>query len=398
MKQAIILAAGEGQRLRPFTVNKPKVMLSIAGKPVLQHVIEALVANGIDNIVIVVGYKREQIYNYFGDGKDFGANIHYAEQEKQLGTAQALLKAKEMAQSKFIVLPGDNLIEKHTIANFVKQEPWAVLTKEIEKPFRNIMINVEGNRVKETNLKERRNYGPNREEGTHLINTGIYSFYSEIFNHIDKELGIPMVLDKMIEQGRGIKALVTSSLWLDIIYPWNLLNYNAAILKDLEPKVAGIIEPGSHLLGQVEIGKNTIIRSGCYISGPVIIGNDCDIGPSTCILPFTSIGNNVNVNSFTRMKNSLIGNDVAIGANSDIEDSVIDSGCRIKGHFMALADRADIKIDDTIHNVTAGAMVGEGCQIESCVLAMPGTIIGINCKINQMKVVSGYLRNNSQVV
>ncbi|MBM4433266.1 MAG: nucleotidyltransferase family protein, partial [Chloroflexi bacterium] len=103
MKQAIILAAGEGQRLRPFTVNKPKAMLSIAGKPILGYVIEALVANGIRNIVIVVGYKKEEVYNWLGTVEQPGVEITFVTQEKQLGTAHAMAQARELAEEEFLV-------------------------------------------------------------------------------------------------------------------------------------------------------------------------------------------------------------------------------------------------------------------------------------------------------
>ena len=99
MKQAVILAAGEGQRLRPFTVNRPKVMLFIAGKPILQCVIEALAQNGIRDIVLVVGYHKEQILDYMGSGEQFGVNLTYVTQERQLGTAHALSQAKKAITS-----------------------------------------------------------------------------------------------------------------------------------------------------------------------------------------------------------------------------------------------------------------------------------------------------------
>jgi len=114
--KAVILAAGEGQRLRPFTVTKPKVMLSIAGKPILQYVIESLAQNGIRNIVLVVGYRKEQVFDYLGSGEQFGVDITYITQERQLGTAHALAQAKAATEKEFLVLPGDNLIEADTIA------------------------------------------------------------------------------------------------------------------------------------------------------------------------------------------------------------------------------------------------------------------------------------------
>ena len=131
MRQAVILAAGEGQRLRPFTVNRPKVMLSIGDKPILEYVIEALAENGIRSIVLIVGYKKEQIFDYLGSGEQLGVEITYITQERQLGTAHALFQAKAVTDTEFLVLPGDNLINASTIAQFASTKPEAVLVKRM---------------------------------------------------------------------------------------------------------------------------------------------------------------------------------------------------------------------------------------------------------------------------
>ena len=120
MKQAVILAAGEGRRLRPFTVNKPKAMLSIAGKPTLQYTIEALAHNGIRDLVLVVGYRREHIFDCMGSGEQFGVKIIYINQEKQLGTADALLQVESVVDDKFVVclIPYKNNINKDEIISY----------------------------------------------------------------------------------------------------------------------------------------------------------------------------------------------------------------------------------------------------------------------------------------
>jgi len=105
LKQAVILAAGEGQRLRPFTVHRPKAMLSIADKPILQYVVESLANNGIRDIVVVVGYRKEQVYDYFGAGERLGIEITYVTQEDQLGTAHALEQAKDAVGKSFWYCP-----------------------------------------------------------------------------------------------------------------------------------------------------------------------------------------------------------------------------------------------------------------------------------------------------
>ena len=132
MKQAVILAAGEGKRLRPFTTSKPKAMLSIAGKPILQYTIEALAEKGIRNILLVVGYKKEQIFDYIGSGEALNVDINYAEQPKQLGTANALMQVKSLVDDEFLVLPGDKLIDKETISEFISVKPMAMLTKKMK--------------------------------------------------------------------------------------------------------------------------------------------------------------------------------------------------------------------------------------------------------------------------
>src|SRR3990172_5036248 len=182
MKQAVILAAGEGQRLRPFTFTRPKVMLSIADKPILQYVVEALAQNGIRQIVIVVGYRREQVFDYIGAGEQFGVDIVYITQEKQLGTAHALAQAKDVVDHEFLVLHGDKLIEANTIARFITVKPHAVLVKKVDSPARYGVVTTEGNAVKGIVEKP-------KEAKSNIVNTGIYAFSREIFDFVEGELG-----------------------------------------------------------------------------------------------------------------------------------------------------------------------------------------------------------------
>ena len=390
MKQAVILAAGEGQRLRPFTVNRPKVMLSIADKPILQYVVEALAQNGIRSIVLVVGYKKEQIFDYMGSGKQFGVDITYVTQEKQLGTAHALAQAKGRTENEFLVLPGDNLIEADTIAQFASIEPEAILVKRVDNPLRYGVVATDGKMVKEIVEKP-------EEARSNIVSTGIYAFTTEIFNFIESELDLPDALNNMIAQGYPITARKTDGTWLDVIYPWDILNLNDAILHQVQTNLGGTIEAGVSLKGQVLVGKDTVIRSNSYIAGPVIIGDSCDIGPNVCILPATSIGNNVVISPFIEIKNSVIGDDVNIGPGCIIQDSVIDKGCIIKGHFTACSGQNEIKINHEHHLVSVGAMLGEGCSLGNSVVAQPGVIVGNYSQIQPLKLISGELPDRSLV-
>ena len=391
MKQAVILAAGEGQRLRPFTLTKPKVMLSIADKPILQYVVESLAQNGIRRIVIVVGYRREQVFDYMGAGEQFGVDIVYITQEKQLGTAHALAQVKDAVEDEFLVLPGDNLIEADTIAQFVAMKPNAVLVKKVDDTVRYGVVITEKGVVKDIVEK------PKEAKGN-IVNTGIYAVSREIFDFIGAELDIPDVLNSMLAQGHAISAQETDGTWLDVVYPWDILSLNDAILHRIPASLGGTIEAGASVKGLVSVGKDTVIRSNSYIVGPVVIGEDCDIGPSVHLLPSTSIGDNVVISPFSEIKNSVIGDDVSIGPGSIIQDSVIDDGCVMKGHFTACSGEAEVKVNGEYHLVNVGAMLGVGCKLGSSVVAQAGAIIGNYSQIQAMKLISGRLPDRSFVV
>jgi len=390
MKQAVILAAGEGQRLRPFTVNRPKVMLFIAGKPMLQYVVEALAQNGIRDIVLVVGYHKEQVFDYMGSGEQLGVNLTYVTQERQVGTAHALAQAKGVIQNEFLVLPGDNLIEADTITQFAAIKPEAVLVKRVDNPMRYGVVTLDRDVVKEVIEKP-------EAARSNIVSTGIYAFTIGIFNFIEPELDLPDVLNKMIAQGHTIKARETDGTWLDVIYPWDILNLNDAILRQIQASLGGTIEEGVSLKGQVSVGKDTVIRANSYIVGPVVIGDSCDIGPNVCILPATSIGNNVIISPFTEIKNSVIGDDVSIGPGCTIEDSVIDKGCIIKGHFTACSGQDELWVNHERHLVNVGAMLGEGCSLGNSVVAQPGVIVGNYSQVQALKLISGRLPDRSLV-
>ena len=390
MKQAVILAAGEGQRLRPFTVNRPKTMLSIAGKPILQYVIEALAQNGIRDIVLVVGYRKEQVLDYMGSGEQFGVNLTYVTQAKQLGTAHALALVKEAIKAEFLALAGDNLIEADTIAQFAAIKPSALLVKRVDNPLRYGVVTLERNVVKEIVEKP-------VAARSNIVSTGIYALTTDIFDFIEPELDLPDVLNKMIVQGNQIRAMETSGTWLDVVYPWDLLNLNDAILHQIQATSGGTIEAGVSLKGQVSVGKDTVIRSNSYIVGPVVIGDDCDIGPNVCLLPATSIGNNVVISPFTEVRNSVIGDDVSIGPGCIIVDSVIDKGCIIKGHFTACSGLEEVRINHESHQVSVGAMLGEGCNLGNSVVAQSGVIVGNYSQVQPLKLINGRLPDGSLV-
>ena len=335
MKQAIILAAGEGWRLRPFTVSRPKVMLPVAGKPILQYMVEALAQNGIRDIVMVVGYKQEQIFDFMGSGERFGVDITYVTQKKRLGTAHALAQAREVARDEFLALSGDKMIDATTIARFVTAKPEAVLVKRVEGPERYGVVTIEDGVVKDIIEQP-------KEAGSNTVLARIYAFSREVFDFIETGLAISEVLTKMMARGKSVYACEADGPWLEAVYPWDMLSLNSVVIPKAKAEMGGAVEKGVSLKGQVSVGRDTVIRANSSVVGPVVIGDGCDIGPNACILPATSIGDNVIISPFSEIRNSVVGSDIAIGTGSAIQDSVIGNGCAIGGHFTALSGEAEV--------------------------------------------------------
>ncbi|MBE0481148.1 MAG: NTP transferase domain-containing protein [Dehalococcoidia bacterium] len=391
MQQAVILAAGEGQRLRPFTASKPKVMIPIAGKPILGYVIEAAAQNGIRKITIVVGYRKEQVIDCFGAGEQYDVEITYVDQRQQLGTAHALKQAKGTVSGTFLALSGDNIIEANTISDIVKATPNTILVKEQDNVSKYGVIKAQDGVV--TSIVEKP-----KEAISPLVNTGIYAFHDDIFDVIGQETDLTTVLRDMIAAGRQVGACFATGAWLDVVYPWDILKLNDMALSRISPATGGTIESGVGIKGLVSIGKGSIVRSNSYIVGPVTVGENCEIGPGICILPSTSIGDNVCLAPFSLISNSIIADGVEIGPGSILHDSIVDRGTRIKGHLVTQSEETEIRVEDEYHRVHIGAMIGEHCSIGGNAVTAAGVIIGNRSKIRPLKFLEGCIPDESLVI
>jgi UDP-N-acetylglucosamine diphosphorylase/glucosamine-1-phosphate N-acetyltransferase len=404
--KAIVLAAGEGTRLRPFTLSQPKVMISIANKPILAYVIESLSDCNISDITLVVGYKKEKVMNYFESGKKFGVNISYVEQPQQLGTAHAIKLAENSISDNFLVLNGDNLIGTQTIRDAMDNmsgDVTLLLTiKENVKGYG--VVTTEGNKV--TQIIEK----PGTDV-SHFINTGVYIFSPVVFDEIPYtklslrgEYEITDTIQRMIDKKYEVKGVHTTATWIDASYPWDLLNANAAVLGKLgneKPlKQKGIIENGALVKGNVIVGENSIIRAGSYLVGPLVIGKDVEIGPNVTILPCTSIGNGVTISSFTEIRNSIIMSDVRIGTNAFISNSIIGKNTILGSHFITEQDNlTSVNLDGEFqHVMNIGAIIGENCRFGHNVLVESGKIIGIHCNVESGAVIRKNITNYSTVL
>ncbi|MDO8727598.1 MAG: sugar phosphate nucleotidyltransferase [Candidatus Methanoperedens sp.] len=401
--KAIILAAGEGLRCRPLTLTRSKVMLPVANKPILEYIISALAQNNIKDIILVVGYKKEPIMDYFGNGKEFGVSISYVEQSAQLGTAHAIKLAEPMIDEKFLVLNGDNLIDANTISDLlsITSSEVALLTVIREQTTGYGVVLQDKGRI--TRIIEKP-----REKISHLVNTGIYMFSPLIFKEIDQtpisetgEFAITDTIQRIIESGSSVKQVTSRSTWIDAVHSWDLLKANAILLDKYEGmEVAGIIENGAVIVGNVAVGENSIIRSGSYIVGPVVIGKNCDIGPNATIMPSTAIGDNCRISSFTEVGNSIIMYDVRIGTGSYISNSIIGAHNIIGAHFATEVGRnLKIEMKGILHHADElGTLIGDSNNIGVGVMVRAGKSIATGCSVDSGVKVYRDIPEDSQVM
>ena len=411
--KGVLLTAGEGTRMRPLTLTRPKTMLQVGGKPILQYNLEALRDAGIKDIIMVVGYKKEAIEDYFGNGSSFGVNIDYIIQEKRLGTAHAINSVHEMIDDEFIVLNGDIIVDPELIvdliAKYKSEEASSILMlTEVEDPSSFGVVEIENGIIK--NIVEKPAPG---EAPSNLINAGIYLFDKTIFDAIDKtekskrgEYEITDSLKIQMSENKIVRGLKSEHKWIDVGRPWELLNVNEHFISEMEEDIQGEIEEGVTIHGKVVLGKNSIIRSGTYILGPVFIGEGCDIGPNSYLRKYTYLGNNVNVGNAVEIKNSIIMDGTNVNHLSYVGDSVIGANCNVAAGTNIANLRFDNKnvkmkikgekFDCGVRKL--GAVFGDNVKTGINSSFNPGVKVGINSAVGSGTIIYEDIPSNTLVL
>jgi bifunctional UDP-N-acetylglucosamine pyrophosphorylase/glucosamine-1-phosphate N-acetyltransferase len=397
--RAVILAAGEGTRLKPITSSISKPMIPLAGKPLLEHNILGLKNAGIYELLIIVGYKKELIKGYFKDGQEFGVNIEYITQEEYLGTAHATGYAKEFVnKDTFLMMYGDIFVDQNVFKEIIKtfEESKAdglISLLEVDNPQNYGIITLDSeNYVKDIIEK------PSLDKNVgNLANAGIYIFPSLIFDAIDKtklskrnEYELTDSIEILIHSfNKNIIGYTMKGIyWNDIGLPWQLLEVNEYILKTLKGSIEGKIEDNVVIKGDVYIGERTIVKSGSYLSGPCYIGQNCIIGPNAFLRSSSSIQDNCHI-GMSEIKNSIILSNTNIPHFNYIGDSIICENVNL-GAGTKIAnlrfDNKNVKVSIKGKLVDSsreklGAIIGANVKTGINVSIMCGKKIGENARI-----------------
>lgn len=406
--KALILAAGEGTRMRPLTANIPKPLLPVAGKPFLRHIIETLESLGIRDIYLLIGWKNLKIKEYFGNGEKFNVNLSYLYQEERLGTAHAVGIAKSVMDTDFLCLNGDIVVAEsyiHGLMNFHKSHKGNIISlAKVDNPGRFGVVELEGERVNKITEKP-------KIPKSDLINAGIYIFTPDIFKAIEETpksfRGEYEITDsmKIMMKNNDIFGYVFDEPWVEIGRPWDLLRANEILLKGMENNFEGDIHRNAEINGPVQIGNGTVVRNGAFILGPVIIGENCTIGPNCVIRPSTIIGDGCKIGNAVEVKNSIIMNFSNAPHNNYVGDSIIGQKCNLGAGTKI----ANLRLDGrSISVVLRGRLVDTGLRKLGVIMGDEvktginssidsGTIIGENSYIGPNALARGTIAPRSRI-
>ncbi|MDO8715342.1 MAG: sugar phosphate nucleotidyltransferase [Dehalococcoidales bacterium] len=401
--KAVILAAGEGARMRPLTYTRPKIMLPIANKPIVEHLLIEAKQAGIKEFIFIVGYRDEAVRKYFGNGDKWGVSIGYHNQRKQLGTADAVRMVEHLIDGNFVMMNGDIIIRQADIRKLARRKETTMSVIEVEDTRDLGSVEIKGRHVVRIYEKVK----PAAGTPSNVANTGLYLFTPDIFTAISHtaksprgEYEITDSLQWLIDQGWPV-GYQKMDYWLDLSYPWNLLDINESLLPEVDAHNSGQIEEGAVIKGKVSIGKGTVVKSGAYIVGPVIIGQDCDIGPNCYIRPHTAIGDRCHIGNAVEVKNSIIMNGSKIPHLNYVGDSVIGEGCNL-GAGTKVANLRFDKQEITVGGRSTkrhklGAIIGDNVETGINVSINAGSVIGNNTWIGPAATVSGVISPDSRI-
>ncbi len=393
--KAVLLAAGEGVRLQPVTSTRPKHLIKIAGKPILQYCLDSVKNAGITEAIMVTHYMGDSIKAYFGDGSKQGLKITYVEQKEILGTGNAASVAEPYVDGEFVLIYGDLLFAPDAVKNAVdtykKGKADAVMAVvPVDKPESYGIIELsEGKKVKRIIEKPAPDKAP-----SNLANAGVYVFSTQVFEKLRQikksvrgEWELTDALTMLAAEGRTVLAAeLAKDDWFDVGRPWDLLDANVWALKRMKHEILGTVEQGAHLIGPITVAESARVRSGAYIEGPVFIDEEADVGPNCYIRPGTSLGKKVRVGNAVEIKNSIIMDGTHIGHLSYVGDSVIGEKCNfgagtITANYRFDAGSIKMMVKDQVVNTgrrKLGVVFGDNVKTGIKSLFMPGVKVGAN--------------------
>src|ERR687895_1632362 len=315
--KAIIMAGGQGTRLRPLTSNQPKPMIRIANLPCMEHIVNLLAHHGFTDVTVTLQFMPEEIQDYFGDGSDWGVNMRYSIEDAPAGTAGSVKMAEQqlgLEGERLLIISGDALTDADLSRLFEfheeKESEATMVLKAVENPLDfGIVITEEDGRI--SRFLEKPAWG---QVFSDTVNTGIYLLEAPVMNEMpDPEEGeykfSKELFPKLLEAQRPLYGFVTDAYWEDI---GTLEQYASAQRDVLDGKVRGIRPPGTRLRENIYVGRRAQVDDE-ELEGPLVIGDNVRVDEGAKISPYTVIGSNVVVSAGATVERTVVAEGTYIG-------------------------------------------------------------------------------------
>jgi mannose-1-phosphate guanylyltransferase/phosphomannomutase len=340
--KAVVMAGGQGTRLRPLTSNQPKPMVPVVNKPTIQHILELVQRHGINEVVMTLAFLPRLIRNHFGDGSSLGMHIDYTVEETPAGTAGSIRLAKELLTETFLVISGDALtdFDLTKVIEFHKQREAMVTIalKSVENPleFGVVIVDDQG-RIQR--FLEKPGWG---QVFSDTVNTGIYVLEPEVLDHIPE--GQPYdfsheLFPKLFEMHKPLYGMVCDGYWQDI---GSLEQYLQANRDALDGKVR-LTPPGVRLRGNIWVEHSASLDSLDSVEGPAVIGANVRLDPGARILSHVVLGDNVVVRAGAQVGGSVLGENVYLAPGAVVTGAIL-------GNAVEIHENA---------NIAEGAVIGD---------------------------------------
>ena len=356
--KAVVMAGGEGSRLRPLTSSLPKPLVPVAGRPIMEHILLHLRRHQLRDVVATVQYLGAQIRNYFGDGSEQGVALTYSVEDSPLGTAGSVMLARQQLNETFVVISGDSLtdIDLGAAARFHRERKAlaTIVLKPVPNPLEyGVVVVDEGGAVQR--FIEKPSWG---EVISDLANTGIYILDPAVFDFFRAGEVTDWsgdVFPKLLKQGEHVFGWIADGYWEDV---GSHAAYVKANFDCLEGRVK-VQLPGDRVGDSVWIHPDAEVFHGARIDGPALIGSGAKVRAGAWVNGPAVIGAYTTIDSGAKVSNSIIWDHSYIGLNSRLRGSVVCRGVTVKN----------------------GCLLEEGAVLGSDVVIGSGSTVNANVRI-----------------
>lgn len=359
--KAVLMAGGEGSRLRPLTVTRPKPMIPLVNKSIMAHVLDMLKTHGITEVIVTVRYMAASIQDFFEDGRALGMKLTYAVEEFPLGTAGSVRNAADLLDDTFLVISGDALtdfdlgalIRRHRQSDALA----TIALTHVHNPLDyGVIVGDENGRI--TQFLEKPSWG---EVISDTVNTGIYVLEPEVLEHIPPQQAYDFATElfpSLLEEGAKLYGHVVDGYWCDV---GNFDEYHRAIADTLYGKIR-LSEPlGTHIGGGIWVGDDVDIAPSAQLFGPIYLGHGVKIKGDVTIHGPTVIRDYTIIDTYTRIERSVLWRNNYIGESCELRGAIITRQCSLKSKVIAFEGSV----------IADNCVIGEGAMLHPDIKIWP---------------------------